>query len=123
MEINNVPIAIAKKSSKMAVSKKTSGKLPLQSSNSFISMTSPSPSRIQVKKLASFNDDLRDVVKVKDLVVKTVPKSRKNSASNFKKDRLAYEPPDITSKETLRPNHQDYPVGEDVVMASIETFN
>lgn len=77
-----IPISLARKSSKPLVGRKNSGKLPLQSSNSFISVASR---RNKVKRLASFNDDLRDVVNDKDFT-RSIPKTpRKGSAVSLTK--------------------------------------
>jgi len=64
MDIDSVPRAITEKSQKShrsAVGRKTSGKLPLQTSNSFILASSK-----HIKKLSSVNDDLKDVVHTRD---------------------------------------------------------
>ena len=69
MEINMVPVAIATKSgNSKKLSRKASSRLPLQNSSSFISQnanTKPGTQRKQVKRLQSFNDDLREVVDMK----------------------------------------------------------
>ena len=65
MEITRVPAAIATKSSKagQTLVRRTSSKHPLNNSNSYISSSHISNQRSKVKKLASFNNDLVDVVK------------------------------------------------------------
>lgn len=67
MEISKVPAVIATKSSRatMKTMRKVSSRQPLTNSNSFLtnSNNAKAVQRSQLRKLASFNDDLKDVVK------------------------------------------------------------
>ena len=64
LDITPVPMAIAAKSSKVSIkmtSRKNSSKM-LRNSKSFIDTTNADRDKARLKKLASFNDDIREVV-------------------------------------------------------------
>ena len=64
LDITPVPMAIAAKSSKVSIkmtSRKHSSKM-LRNSKSFIDTTNADRDKARLKKLASFNDDIREVV-------------------------------------------------------------
>ena len=93
-----VPVAIATKSGhNKKMSRKASSRLPLQNSSSFISHNANvkiagGKERKQIKKLQSFNDDLREVVDMKKYKNDKHKNSQfEGSAQNRERNRSAMQ--------------------------------
>ena len=143
MDINSVPKEISKKSSRVNFMRKVSAKMPSQNNNSsyFLQM------RNKVKKLSSFNNDLKDVVNVREF--RSVRKSSKDQLNTFSRaielgqqlNVTQLENPNETNREspwvrklqtpddlagfsgdTLKALQQTQ-VDQSVKMDSVETFN